>query len=396
VTIPIEVTVRLGTVVDGGGAGAADVGIDAAPRAARLVPRGRRLEGPDDALPVEGLAPMDVLLYRGQGFISRAIQLFDGTDVSHASIYLGNRAVGEAGWQGVIRNDLATSIAESRWVVARRMKATPLPDPAPVLRRAEAYIRDGAPYGYHQLLLLAFLCITRKVKVTPILDTLVRRVLDGVVGLLNTLLGGGRRVMICSEYVYRCYDEAEPRDPYDLRLQQLAVRPERLEGPSIRRPLGRGVHPESVLAWASHSMAPFGRRPVPVDPASPGPDRRAAARRGFEGPAVAGDLLGEVEDLCQQYLEEVRDGRLAERPAPALSAEALEAVCGAVVRFALAVHGVAREEARAHGRGAEMGEAPDPVRAAFDQIYRAQADFVTPGDLYLAESLFTVGRIERV
>jgi hypothetical protein len=144
-------------------------------------------------LPVEALVPMDILLYRGQSFVAKAIQFFDGTEVSHASIYLGGRAVGEAVGEGVVRNDLATSIAGSQWVAARRLKATPLPDAGPVLQRADTYLQGSVPYAYHQLLLLAFLCISRKVKVTPIFDTLVRKVLDGVAGLRRGSPAGALR-----------------------------------------------------------------------------------------------------------------------------------------------------------------------------------------------------------
>jgi len=48
------------------------------------------------SIPGSALCAGDVLLYRGTGMISRAIQKLDGTDVSHAGLYLGNGEVGEA------------------------------------------------------------------------------------------------------------------------------------------------------------------------------------------------------------------------------------------------------------------------------------------------------------
>jgi hypothetical protein len=115
---------------------------------------------------------------------------------------------------------------------------------------------------------------------------------------------------------------------------------------------------------------------------------REAARR-----LEAAEVLPEVEDLCRRYLLEVRDPRAVET----ITAPHLDDVRASVERFAVAVDDATRAQARAAGLAMpERAEAADPLRAAFDQLYRTEADFVTPGDLYLADSLFTVGRLSAV
>ena len=106
----------------------------------------------NETISVHDLQPGDVLLHKGTAFISRAIQFFDGTDMSHASLYLGNQQVGEAIAEGLVQRDLTTSLHGNEWVKAFRLKDTPA-DMAPVLQTAEEYLEQGNRYGYEQLLL---------------------------------------------------------------------------------------------------------------------------------------------------------------------------------------------------------------------------------------------------
>ena len=69
--------------------------------------------------------------------------------------------------------------------------------------------------------MLAFLTLTRKLKVTPVLRTLIRRTLDAAASVLTRYISQNREPMICSEFVYRAYDEALPEidDPFSLRIR---------------------------------------------------------------------------------------------------------------------------------------------------------------------------------
>jgi hypothetical protein len=171
-----------------------------------------------DTVSLGELRAADVLLYRGRSFVSRAICLLDGTSASHAGLYLGDGQVGEAVGRGLVRNALADSCEDHDWVQVRRIKATPLPDVSPILHSADAYLDARTRYAYQQIVLLAFLCLTRRLNIPPLLDRLVRRTVDAAAGYLNELLGGGKQLIICSEFVYRCYADAERHERYALHI----------------------------------------------------------------------------------------------------------------------------------------------------------------------------------
>ena len=77
------------------------------------------------------LKAADILLYRSDSVVSRAIRFVDDTEVSHAGLYLGDGTVGEALTNGGLqRQPLQRSITDSQWVAVRRLAKTP-----PVMQR---------------------------------------------------------------------------------------------------------------------------------------------------------------------------------------------------------------------------------------------------------------------
>ena len=140
---------------------------------------------------IEDLREGDVLLYRGTGLISRAIQLFDGSPLSHAALYLGGGEIGEAVAQGLVVQDHRTSFHGSEWVKAYRLVDAP-DDMTPVLERARHYLEQGNRYGFEQLLILGMLCMSRKMEITPILRRLVRTLLDAAATELTRMLNAGK------------------------------------------------------------------------------------------------------------------------------------------------------------------------------------------------------------
>jgi len=325
-----------------------------------------------DTITILELWDGDVLLYRGTSFISKGIQFFDGTEVSHAALYLGNEQVGEAVGHGLLSRGVQESIAGAEWVQARRLKERPT-DMGPVLARGLWYVEQGNRYGYEQILLLAFLCLTRKLKMTPTLRLLVRTVLDVAASLLTRLTSMGKQPMICSEYVYRAYDEALPEidDPYSLRIPISAV--EMMIGAPAG--LGQGIHPQSLLALVASSPAEaWIRAPAPAV------DLTAGA------PAAVDE--SEIEGLVSTYLGEVK-GDVSAWAAPAdVTIEELRA---SVDRFAASLYAAHHEQPQdAIGSMAILGNR-SPVH---DYLVQVAADFVTPGDLLYTPSLFLLGTIE--
>ncbi|HEV3459914.1 MAG TPA: hypothetical protein VHG32_25500, partial [Thermoanaerobaculia bacterium] len=74
------------------------------------------------------LRPIDILLYHGKSWCSKAIRFFDGTDVSHASLIVGAGQVEEALFHGVVEDPLVKSAQASTYILARRLKDTPATD----------------------------------------------------------------------------------------------------------------------------------------------------------------------------------------------------------------------------------------------------------------------------
>jgi hypothetical protein len=307
------------------------------------------------------LLAADILLYRGTSWLSKAIRFFDGTDVSHASLFLAGtpQSVAEAIGKGLIAQPLTKSVDGSEWVVARRLKSRPT-DMSLVLGRAEHYLDEGERYAYEQILLIAFVCLIRKPKITPVFKQLLTKVLEEASSLLLKLTALGKQPMICSEFVYRCYDEALP-DALDLFTLSLRreVTPEIARQPAARVKVDR-VHPESVLATVIQRQT---RRP------------RSTPRAEAAEPAT-------LNQLIQRYLGQVKEPSVE---AAITTGVADSDVTAAVVRFA-AAWWTAREP-----RHATL-ETADP-NVTLTQLYSTAADFVTPGDLLKSESLMTMGRL---
>jgi hypothetical protein len=333
----------------------------------------------------------DVLLYRGEGWLAKAIRFFDGSEVNHAGLYLGDGTVGEAMAKGLERRDLATSVGHHSRVLARRLKQTPS-TMAPVVGRGTTLLNEGHRYAYEQLILLALLTLTRKPKVTPILRFLVRSVLDAAAAVLARLAGGSQEPMICSEYVYRCYDEAlaSPQDEYSIEVNappSVIASPgntRRVGGVATAaapaaRPRGRGVHPDSLLALTASGPSRAWRT-------------RALAAPGPVAATADPDLEG-LDALIEQYLDEVvatgtarRTARRAGATARAVSDDEVEA---SVLRFAATL--AVRFPTAPVATGREPLAGAPAAASALDRLFRVAADFVTPGDLLTTDSLFTAG-----
>jgi len=335
----------------------------------------------NDTIRLSELVDGDVLLYRGTAVISRAIQFFDGSDVSHAALYLGGGQVGEAIAEGLVERPFATGAGGNEWVVARRLKDRPA-SMAPVLRRGRHYLDQHNRYGYEQLLLLAFLCLTRKLPMTPIVRTLVRNVLDAAASLLLRWSSEHREPMICSEFVFRAYDEALPDldDRYSLRVNRAlvgALEAVEEEG-ALALPPGQGIHPDSLLALLS---ATTGQGWV----------RRAPYSELAWAPEAAPLPEEELEEQLAAYMTEARSAKAAVPTEAAPGQDVtLEELAAATDRLAYGLYQAT------HGDNVERvdAEAPDLAEMLItDNLFRTAADLVTPADLLHTSSLFALGRV---
>ncbi|MEU6865627.1 hypothetical protein ABZ924_20600 [Streptomyces sp. NPDC046876] len=120
--------------------------------------------------------PGDVVLSRGTGSISRAICLFDGSEVSHAALALDRERVAEAVGAG-LRTIGSEEVMKGHDLMVARTMAAPA-ETAPVLKVAAGYLVHGARYAHQQVVLLAVLCVSRHIPLPPGARRMVRTVLD--------------------------------------------------------------------------------------------------------------------------------------------------------------------------------------------------------------------------
>ncbi|MCF8031593.1 MAG: hypothetical protein K9K66_01630 [Desulfarculaceae bacterium] len=191
----------------------------------------------------------DVLLYHGKNFISKLVRLFDGGDYSHAGIFAGGRVL-EAVGSGVEYQELAKSVAGATYVDVYRYKSednavlgSPQLPGDPVLENIHHYEEHRERYGYEQLLLLAILAATRRPPfgLAPGLAMIMRNLLESAADIITSITDGGREPMICSELVFRCYDEAG--EDYKILVVGADILSRFAGGPLTSRGLGDGLLP---------------------------------------------------------------------------------------------------------------------------------------------------------
>jgi hypothetical protein len=333
----------------------------------------------------------DVLLFHGDALISKLIRFFDGTDVNHAAICIGTSKIGEAQAKGLATSTIDAGLKSPEYIIVRRLKAVP-DTMQPVVDRAEYYLNIGNRYAYAQILLLAFLGITRKLAVNPYLKWLLRKVLDNAADWLTS--NGDRQPMICSEYVYRCYDEAwsEQRDAYSINIEPFpSVSSGRTRGVrALAGPLPRrNIQRESLAAWVEKINAGRGTAA-----------NTALLRSIREAPSrgVSRSLSTEERKMASMPLDDLIDGYLNEARKPVtrslVQKETLRTpeILAGIEKFSGALHSAAKPAAISRklqtGRSAEEQAAEN-----LSFLLKAVPDFITPGDLLKCADLSSIGQI---
>ncbi|MGH9151602.1 MAG: hypothetical protein ACRD03_04150 [Acidimicrobiales bacterium] len=319
----------------------------------------------------------DVLLFHGHGFVSWGIRRFDGTDVNHAAIALDATTLGEAGGRGLQRTPIDVAVKSNRYMRVRRH---PDPDLAPVVTTASAYLDEGRPYAYQQIVLLALLASTRKLPLTGIARRMLRSILDHGAAALNAFVDrDGNRSMICSEFVYRAFGEvvADPVDRYRVRIQVGDVAFDPAATSLAEWALAQ---PDDLLEAAADVPVSFSL-PAVVDPSVA--DEQAEADLA---PLMAAWAVesGTVDD------------DLPPQPPPSFAPDDAappsdEELLGSLVGFGAAMEAATSEAPPSFGVGAALG--PTVARGLIAGLARPriEANFVTPGDLLLSPTLSDVG-----
>lgn len=330
---------------------------------------------------VDSIETADILLYHGNAMISRLIRFFDGTEVNHAAICIGKRRLGEAEAKGLTRADIDAGIKSPEYMIVRRLKTSP-DSIQPVIDRAEYYLKIGNKYAFGQILLLAFLGLSRKLQVNPYLKLVLRKVLDQAADWLVS--HSNTQPMICSEFVYRCYNEAEPSgtNPYKLNVEPSPMAARR----PVRGMRALNVPEDSLLAWVND---------ITVNPSQPANDALLHGLREdglrTRGMAVSPEeqrmLAMPLDDLINEYLNETQ--RPPARRAPVEEPLRTPEMFDSITRFSKALHS-------SQGPGIErrqVGGTVDETMASLSHLIDTVPDFVTPGDLLKCTDLSTIGQI---
>jgi hypothetical protein len=333
----------------------------------------------ESATLVEQLQAGDVLLYNGRGLLSDAIKFFTDSDVSHVALFMGGPdggTIGEAVGAGVIRDSRDQSFPGHNWVMVHRLRAGR--DLAPVIARAGFYLDQGLKYAYPQLVFLAILLLVKRLRPSGVLGKMVQSVTMAASEALNRFIESGRDLMICSEFVYRAFDEAAGRaaDPYRLEVPGVAR-----EGQSAQP----GVEQGSILGQLR-------ARPDLLD---------GGFSQAAEGMRAAWPLSQEVLEeractLLAEYLAEQQYGRPT-REALVQAFVPDRQTAAAASRFAIALAAV-RQRAGGKSRQESLDVAtrviqPSSLPPALQAMFRSPADFITPADLRRSPSLAQVGRV---
>jgi hypothetical protein len=337
----------------------------------------------------------DVILYHGNSLISSLIRLFDGTEVNHAGIYLGHDQVGEAMAKGLTRENIADSIKGSEYVIVQRLKAYP-DTMKPVIDKAGYYLEIGNKYAYEQILLLAFLGLARKLPVNAYLKWLLRKILDQAADLLTS--HGDKQPMICSEFVYRCYDEALPGtyDPYSLEIERFpaAIRKEGTRTRSLSKSAQyKNIQRDSLLAWAGDVMSNRSKFASSVLLSS----LEEGTTRKMEKSALADAdekklSAMSLDNLIKSYIKETR--KPASRSLEAQSSLRSPEMLGSIKKFSEALYSVTKPPKSRVTKSWSAKGAQKQIPTTLDHLFKTVADFVTPGDLYTkCDNLYSVGMI---
>lgn len=236
------------------------------------------------------LKPGDVLLFQGNGLLSRFIRFFDGSQYSHAGIFDGEHVIeAEAvhGTGAVEVHEVAESCSTASFTHVyryvdddRKRLGIELPY-EPVGGMIEQFKASAESYAYSQILLLGVLLGTRRIPI-PGVTGMLRHILDEAAEWLNAIITEHRKIVICSELVYECFNSV-PNGEYQLDIA--GVDPEVVAGGlSPRHMLMPAATPDAdhdhlgkdIGAFmATYRLArgikpPDGPPPPPDVPAAPG------------------------------------------------------------------------------------------------------------------------------
>ncbi|MFI5386683.1 MAG: hypothetical protein ACHQ50_11255, partial [Fimbriimonadales bacterium] len=316
------------------------------------------------------MTPGDILLHSNKGLVSDLIRIIGDSHYSHTSLVLDANTLAEANADGIGANPLQPAIKAGYFTDTYRLVTSPT-SLAPVLQRANYYLQQGGRYAFEQLPFLAVLCITRKIPLPPTAKWFLRHLLDAAASTLNRLLAAGKEPMICTEFVYRCFDEAllDDIDEYSIIIDPCPSNI--LLTPTSFEPVSgsghQGVHKDSLLAVVAKRRQILGFIPLTA----------------IVLPPLGATQLDDA--LARTYCDDVAEGpRHAWLPPDDLATDP-ELVARLDRLIGLSLHA-------ARCNSAIAMTPPAQLAWQYSAFSRTIADFVTERDFITSESLTPAGR----
>ena len=320
---------------------------------------------------IKDLRPGDVLLFSGEkgSYISEAIMFLTDAPVSHAALaYEPSSSIVEETPPAVQVNEAAARFPGRTISVMRHTPAQP--NYTPVLDAAKGYLNNEEPYGKSNLYLVGLLLIYRKF--TPhtalqrIIIKILKKVTASIINYFNEHKYPGKLPMVCSQFVYQCYEDAGPA--YQLTIKGGVL------GPTLMTAMPFPSLIDQAIARVRSDTTPAFRSFVGAN----------------VGLALTAPEAQSDEALAKELLEALHAApTLALETAPALQ----EALVVAIHEFGQAIQMV-RTGAVPPIDELAQANALRMASTGIAQLKAEEAYFVSPGDLLLhCPSLALAGTI---
>ncbi len=169
---------------------------------------------------VNELLPGDLILCHGKGFISNSIMIMEEANYSHSAIYYGNNEILHAYPPELCKINIEFLFKEEKFLDAFRLvkdgfePGMPGFPVDPILEVGLNYIAEKEKYAMSHLYLLGLVAFTRDIPLPTEEKVKLRQRIDKTMQKLFEKIDHNKLPMVCSEFVYRCFSEADKNGKY--------------------------------------------------------------------------------------------------------------------------------------------------------------------------------------
>jgi hypothetical protein len=256
---------------------------------------------------INDLKPGDVLLFSGEkgSSISEAIMFLTNSPVSHAALVYSdpNEVVEET--PPSVQVNPAKKRFEGRTIYVNRLKKQPA-SLAPVIEAATRYVNNDEPYAMSNLYLVGLLLIYKRfTPSTPVqkaMSKILKRLAAKIIDYINKQKSPGKLPMVCSQFVYQCFEDAG--GDYRIQIQRpvLALAATTPSQPSVLdltiQRIKQDRSPSFRSSLAAVGQAEVGREPGESDEELAAELLQALRAETAEGAGLEDELVLAVTQFC--------------------------------------------------------------------------------------------------